>query len=31
MDTVNLSSREYEFNNYSIEPLEIYEDPSGLL
>ncbi|KAF9149706.1 Methyltransferase-like protein 21D [Linnemannia schmuckeri] len=31
MDTVDLSSREYEFNNYSIEPLEIFEDPSGLL
>ncbi|KAF9338175.1 Methyltransferase-like protein 21D [Linnemannia elongata] len=31
MDKVDLSSREYDFNNYSIEPLEIYEDPSGLL
>ncbi|KAF8944237.1 Methyltransferase-like protein 21D [Haplosporangium gracile] len=31
MDTVDLSSRDYEFNSYLIEPLEIYEDPSGLL
>ncbi|KAG0375904.1 Methyltransferase-like protein 21D [Mortierella sp. AD032] len=31
MDTIELSSREYDFNKSSIEPLEIYEDPSGLL
>ncbi|KAG0277372.1 Methyltransferase-like protein 21D [Linnemannia exigua] len=31
MDTIDLSSREYDFNKTAIEPLEIYEDPSGLL
>ncbi|KAF9133588.1 Methyltransferase-like protein 21D [Mortierella sp. 14UC] len=30
MDHIDLSSREYDFNKSSIEPLEIYEDPSGL-
>ncbi|KAF9175876.1 Methyltransferase-like protein 21D [Mortierella sp. AD010] len=28
---VFLSSREFEFNDYSIDPLEIEEDPTGLL
>ncbi|KAF9993898.1 hypothetical protein BGZ79_001368, partial [Entomortierella chlamydospora] len=27
---VFLSSREFEFNDYSIDPLEIEEDPTGL-
>ncbi|GJJ69346.1 hypothetical protein EMPS_01692 [Entomortierella parvispora] len=31
MDTTTLGSREYEFSDFSIEPLEIYEDPSGIL
>ncbi|KAF9927016.1 Methyltransferase-like protein 21D [Linnemannia zychae] len=31
MDNIVLSSREYECNNSSLEPLEIFEDPSGLL
>ncbi|KAF9099810.1 Methyltransferase-like protein 21D [Mortierella sp. AD031] len=31
MDSIDLSSREYDFNKSSIEPLEIFEDPSGLL
>ncbi|KAF9432934.1 Methyltransferase-like protein 21D [Entomortierella beljakovae] len=31
MDNITLASREFEFNDYSIEPLEIDEDPSGLL
>ncbi|KAF9970365.1 hypothetical protein BGZ73_006931 [Actinomortierella ambigua] len=31
MDEAVLSSREYEFNKHSIEPLVIYEDPSGSL
>ena len=31
MDATTLGSREHEFNDYSIEPLEIYEDPSGIL
>ncbi|KAF9908097.1 Methyltransferase-like protein 21D [Linnemannia zychae] len=31
MEHIDLSSREYDFNKSSIEPLEIYEDPSGLL
>ncbi|KAG0251693.1 Methyltransferase-like protein 21D [Mortierella polycephala] len=30
-DNITLASREYEFNSPSIEPLEIDEDPSGLL
>ncbi|KAG0053048.1 hypothetical protein BGZ83_001753 [Gryganskiella cystojenkinii] len=31
MDASTLGSREHEFNDYAIEPLEIYEDPSGVL
>ncbi|KAF9179483.1 hypothetical protein BGZ51_006902 [Haplosporangium sp. Z 767] len=31
IDNITLTSREYEFNSPSIEPLEIDEDPSGLL
>ncbi|KAI1312984.1 Methyltransferase-like protein 21D [Mortierella claussenii] len=31
MDSITLASREYEFNHDSIEPLNIDEDPSGLL
>lgn len=31
MDQITLASREYEFNDLSIEALEIDEDPSGRL
>ncbi|KAF9112656.1 Methyltransferase-like protein 21D [Mortierella sp. AM989] len=31
MEQITLASREFEFNDYSVEPLEIDEDPSGLL
>ncbi|KAG0030434.1 Methyltransferase-like protein 21D [Podila clonocystis] len=31
MNENNLTSREYEFNDHTIEPLEIYEDPTGTL
>ncbi|KAF9198780.1 Methyltransferase-like protein 21D [Haplosporangium sp. Z 27] len=31
MEEITLASREFEFNDYSIEPLEIDEDPTGLL
>ncbi|KAF8935214.1 putative methyltransferase-domain-containing protein [Dissophora ornata] len=31
MENITLASREYEFNDVSIDPLEIDEDPSGLL
>ncbi|KAF9581233.1 Methyltransferase-like protein 21D [Lunasporangiospora selenospora] len=31
MDESLLSTREYEFNNYSLEPLSLLEDPTGIL
>ncbi|KAF9025285.1 hypothetical protein CPC16_002665 [Podila verticillata] len=31
MNETVLTSREYEFNDHTIEPLEIYEDPTGTL